>query len=357
MWEPITYSPEYLEDILEMTRENYGPDNNIAQKDFIEHQYFQNPAGDAVIDLALDREKKCLAGQYTVCPMRFWIDSAQRLCSNSLNTLTREAYRGQGIFTGLAKRIYEREADIGHGFCYGIPNPNSYPGFIKKLSFREIGQTPLYLRPLKPSTMVREFMGSKGLSILAKPCNMIWGAKSVKKVAGLEFVRITEDNLDIVNRFWETVRGKYPIMNIRDSAFIRFRYLNMPKRKYWPYMAILNGKPVAFAVGRIMTVAGMQCGMLADFLFCDGYEKQAKVLTSFMLRLLQTNGASVAGSLMLNHTKEAALLRKCGFWRCPKKLEPQPFPLIIRLFDQSLETKGILDIHNWFFTMGDYDVI
>ena len=49
--------------------------------------------------------------------------------------------------------------------------------------------------------------------------------------------------------------------------------------------------------------------------------------------------------------------KKLGFFRCPKKLEPQPFPLILRLFDPSLEDKGIYDVKNWFFTMGDYDVI
>ena len=106
-----------------------------------------------------------------------------------------------------------------------------------------------------------------------------------------------------------------------------------------------------------MEVAGMQCGMLADFLFAQGCAKQAGVLLRFILRLMQNQGASLAGSLMLSHTEEAALLRKNAFFRCPQKLEPQPFPLILRVFDGRLKDKGIFDLRNWFFCMGDYDVI
>lgn len=357
MWKPITYSNEHLLEMLKMTRENYGADNDITKRDFIEHQYFENPAGDAVIDLAWDDHKQQLAGQYVVWPMRFWVQNKLQLCAHSLNTLTRTDYRGQGIFTGLAERTYAREITLGHGFCYGTPNPNSYSGFINKLVFSEIGQTPLYLRPLNPATMLKEFLGHKWLSSLAKPLNIFWKVNKIKEKGNIKIVCVTEKNLALVDSLWNKICGKYPVMNIRDSLYVKFRYLNMPHRIYYPYLVLRGGVPVAFAVGRIMNVAGMQCGMLADFMFAVGCEAQAKILLSFMLRLLQTKGASVAGSLMLAHTQEAAILRKCGFLRCPKKLEPQPFPLIVRLFDESLKEKGVLDIQNWFFTMGDYDVI
>ena len=101
----------------------------------------------------------------------------------------------------------------------------------------------------------------------------------------------------------------------------------------------------------------MQCAMLADFLFADGHATAAEVLLRKLLRDMQQQGASLAGCLMFGHTQESAVLKKLGFFRCPKKLEPQPFPLILRLFDPSLEDKGIFDVKNWFFTMGDYDVI
>ena len=62
MWSHQTFSANNLSAILQMTREQYGPDNDISNEDFLRHQYFENPAGDALIDLAVDVEGGALAG-------------------------------------------------------------------------------------------------------------------------------------------------------------------------------------------------------------------------------------------------------------------------------------------------------
>jgi hypothetical protein len=61
------------------------------------------------------------------------------------------------------------------------------------------------------------------------------------------------------------------------------------------------------------------------------------------------------GTLSLPHTLEYRLLREKGFWPCPKRLEPQPFRLVARPYDEPgrLATK----LRNWFVTMGDYDAV
>lgn len=356
MWDHKTFSPDDFPAILEMTREQYGPENDISNREFLQHQYFENPAGDALVDLAVDAEGGALAGQYVVWPMRFSIFGELRQCTNSLNTLTGKRYRGKGIFIGLAEEVYRKEAECGHAFCYGMPNPNSYPGFMKKLGFRELGRMPLMLRPLKPSHMVREFLHSGVLAVLAKPTDPFFQVRGDQQ-HDVTVLPVTKENLEQMDRFWDAVQGKYPVMNIRDGAFVRFRYLDMPRRTYFPYLALENGEPVCFAVGRIMEVAGMQCAMLADFLFADGHADAAEQLLRKLLHDMQQQGASLAGCLMFDHAQEAAVLKKLGFFRCPKKLEPQPFPLILRLFDPSLEGEGIYDVKNWFFTMGDYDAI
>ena len=357
MWKHKAFSTDDFPAILSMAQEQYGLDNDIANEDFLRYQYFKNPAGDALIDLAVDVQDGALAGQYVVWPMRFLIHGQLRQSSNSLNTLTGKKYRGQGIFTGLAEETYRREEELGHAFCYGMPNPNSYPGFIKKLNFKELGQIPLLLRPLRPSQMVEEFLHSKVLSVFGKPTDPFFRIKESVKEGALEILPVTKERLELVDEFWNAVKGKYPVMNIRDGAFVRFRYLDMPRRTYFPYLAVEHGRPVCFAVGRTMEVAGMQCAMLADFLFADGYAEAAERLLRKLLHEMQNQGASLAGCLMFGHTQESAVLKKLGFFRCPKRFEPQPFPLILRLFDQSLEEKGVCDVKNWFFTMGDYDVI
>lgn len=72
-------------------------DNNICDKSLLERQYFENPAGDALIELAADKKIGVLAGQYVVNPAQFRAFDGEVNCVLSLNALTHEAYRRQKV--------------------------------------------------------------------------------------------------------------------------------------------------------------------------------------------------------------------------------------------------------------------
>lgn len=354
MWKNISYTPEYLNNMVEMTIENYGPDESISNKEFVYHEYFNNPAGNALIELALDEEKMVLAGQYVVNPKLISVDGTVIPAILSLNTLTREAYRGQKIFTSLAESTYKRAEQEGYVFCYGAPNPNSHPGFIKKLSFIDLGTMPLYVRPLCISRIVRELFGSKLLATLAIPFNLIFMSG---KQEDESIVRITNENVHLMDGFWKEIQKKYRVMGVRNAEYIKYRYLDVPIREYHPYYYVKDGKVVAYAVGRVREVAHMQCGMIADFLYLDGSEKEAKKLMRNLVFKMQENGAGLAGCIMQSNSCEAKLLKKLGFFRCPEKILPQPTPIIYRRLDGSYNDETIKNWENWFFTTGDYDVV
>ena len=160
-----------------------------------------------------------------------------------------------------------------------------------------------------------------------------------------------------MDAFWDKVKDKYPIMGVRDSEYIKYRYLNVPRRTYYPLMAISDGVTVAFAVGRIRDVAGFKTGMIADFLFLPGYKSEAKKLIRVLVKKMKDDGASLAACVILSHTEESKILRKSGFFRVPERLLPQPTPLIFRLLDKNQDESKMTDIENWFFTTGDYDVV
>jgi hypothetical protein len=54
---------------------------------------------------------------------------------------------------------------------------------------------------------------------------------------------------------------------------------------------------------------------------------------------------------MLSHAPEYRLLRPAGFRPLPRALLPQRFRLVAR------DGAAVRDLRNWFFTMGDYDVV
>ncbi|RHC43828.1 MAG: GNAT family N-acetyltransferase [Oscillospiraceae bacterium] len=353
MWEPRTYDPSRFDDILEMSIENYGKENDICDPAFLKHQYFENPAGDALIELAVDPENGTLAGQYVVQPAKIRVFGKDEKCVISLNTLTRKAYRGQKIFVRLAERTYERAAREGYALVYGAPNKNSYPGFMKKLAFKDIHHFPLYARPLNLNHMVMERMNNSALAAIATPFQVFFPNKGASTE---NIVELTEQNVGLFDAFWDKIKDKYNIMGVRDSEYIRYRYMNVPRREYYPYAAIKDGQIVAYAVGRIREVAGFETGMIADFLFLRGYEKDAEQLVKNLVKRMKDEGASLAACVILANAEETKVLKKCGFYRIPDKILPQPTPLILRVLGDDSEEK-LSDINNWFFTTGDYDVV
>ena len=231
MWKAISYDNSYFDKVIEMSIENFGTENDICDRAFLKHQYFDNPAGNALIELAIDSENGTLAGQYVVTPARFRCFGKDVKCVTSLNTLTRKEYRGQKIFVGLADLTYKRAAQEGYSFCYGAPNQNSYHGFIAKLNFQNICETPLYLRPINPASMIRERTNSSVLATLAKQFSVFFPCKDGESK---NIVELDESNYQLMNAFWEKVKDYYPVMGIRDAAYIHYRYMNVPRRIYYP---------------------------------------------------------------------------------------------------------------------------
>ncbi len=357
MWKSINFSQDKLQDMLSMTREYYGDDNDISKEDFIQHEYFQNPAGDAFVKLAYDEENDVLAGQYIVIPANIKVGA--EVCSTilSLNTLTKEQYRGQKIFITLAEEVYQECKQKGYRFCYGAPNPNSHPGFLKKLKFRDAIIMPLYLKIIRPSVLVKEKLHSRALEVLAKPFNLVFRPGKLSTARDWDLVDITSANVDYFNRFWDANKDKYDTIGVRDARYITWRYLDMPYRDYDIRMVVEQGVPKGYIIGRVTEVADMKCGMIVDFMVEENRKDVAECLLSDIQQLFYKKEVGLLGSLMQKQCEEAKYLRKAGFFVCPKMLEPQPFPIIYRELDDEKATETVRDFSKWFFTMGDYDVI
>lgn len=353
MWKHVSFNESYLKKMVDMTIDNYGLEEAISHEEFVRHEYLENPAGSPIIELAVDDESDALAGQYVTCPHLFSVNGSIIKAILSLNTLTRKEYRGQGIFTKLAEKAYESAKQSGYAFCYGAPNPNSHPGFIKKLAFNDLFYMPIYVKVLKPSRITKEKF-NMFLSVLAYPFNVFFLSRSVKDQ---NIIELNKENYRLMDSFWSCISSKYSIIGVRDAEYIYYRYLNVPIREYYPFVYLTNGKPVAYIVTRIRPVSGITTGMIADFLYLDGFEKEAKKLLKHTCKFIKKKKVGMMGCVMMETSSETKVLKKCNFFKCPKKILPQPTPMIIRLFDESYANSKLMDYKQWFFTAGDYDVV
>lgn len=354
MWDIVEFEEEHFREMLDMTIEYYGENNDISNEGFVRHEYFNNPYGNAFIKLAYDHENKCLAGQYIVIPRDILINGVRCESVLSLNTLTRSSYRGQQVFTRLAEAVYREGEEQDVSFCYGAPNQNSFPGFIKKLEFTKMGDVPLYLKILNPFQVIADKLSwSKNMS-MALRLN-----KDIVQTDNINIVTITNENVSLFDQYWQRIFRKYPVIGIRDAEYIRWRYIDIPLRDYQILMAIKEGTPQGYIIGRISEVSHMRCGMIVDFLV-DEYEVKIGIcLLNSLIKNFRKSRVGLLGCLMQETCEESKFLRKTGFFKCPDKLLPQPFPIIYRKLNalSDLQSEIVEDFSNWFFTMGDYDVI
>jgi hypothetical protein len=112
-------------------------------------------------------------------------------------------------------------------------------------------------------------------------------------------------------------------------------------------------------VSRYSMFEGVRTGLIVDLLVepTQQGEQAAQALVAEATSFFIQEGMHLAGCLMLPTSQEFRALRRQGYWVCPKRLEPQPFPLTVRIYSDKVPRSLLQDLRCWHFTMGDYDVV
>ena len=95
------------------------------------------------------------------------------LAAQSIDTMTHPRSQGKGVFTKLANACYGIAKERGIQLLYGFPNPSSYPGFVRKLGWKHIGDVTHWVRPIRPSlytdaSRFKRLSGSIAAKVLPK---------------------------------------------------------------------------------------------------------------------------------------------------------------------------------------------
>ena len=325
---------ESLSELVALAQVEYG-DSEMTDPDYLEWQYVNNPAGAAVIVVSRD-EGGQLAGQYVVIPMHFLFRGEVLKGSLSLNTLTHPEYRGRGLFTQMAKETYRICAELGLSITLGFPNPNSYPGFVRKLEFQHVGNAEVLFRLLRPLKLLRHLP-------------FIRRARKYEK-SRLSNPRVIAIPLKI-DGF--TVSS----LDFGADAYCQWRFMEIPTRTYHAFKIERDSRILASCVVRPRRVYGVEGIFLVDFK-AEASETgghAARILVEQVLHLYKRQGCVIAGIMVGGTSPEHRLARQAGFRRIPERLLPHEAPVIIRRNGESVD-EGILNYDDWSFSFSDYDV-
>ena len=242
---PVTTNDGDIAQIATLLREVFPTAKHFTEE-ALRWQYRDNPDGQVVGFNAWQGDE--LAAHYVTIPFKAKVNGKQEKGLLSLNTATRPAHQGKGLFTKLAKSTYELGAEQGFGFVIGVANANSTHGFTKKLGFQLVSplRAMIGLGPLPFRENSREVHYEQDRSLdafswrLAHPCYAYSIAKgrhidlvlSGREQFGCRYVLHAARNLRIMDgipltktpmrKIWI---GLDPAMDWRGSC-----YMNIPMR-------------------------------------------------------------------------------------------------------------------------------
>jgi len=356
-WVSSRYSPDDAQDCLGLLRKMWD-DSELAAPAYQDWQCQRSPAGAAIAVLGREVETGRLIGQVVTIPIKVRLSGKVRTAGLLLNPVADPGYQDGDISVGLLRDVCALSAEEGIAFTYGFPDRLSYSTFVNRAGFRDAGSVPLLIRPLNPERLALKTTHSRVLGKTASIARKIWRtptpAPRREGPAGLEIADVPSFD-DSFAVFWDRVQHRFPIMVIRDPAYLNWRFVDVPTAEYTIYAARSDGHIRGFTVLRAAPLGEFSAGLIVDLVVEASAEGRVagRLLIDKAYSYSKDHDLDLVASLALRHTDEFRLLRSRGFWPCPKFLQPQPFRLVVRCHDEEA-SRLAYDLRNWFVTMGDY---
>ena len=129
----LKYTEKYEKDITKLYFESYG--RKKPQK-YFRYRLKKNNFGTPIAYVM--KFESQIIGFYALTPVSLIINNENYLGGYSFLTMTNKKFSGQGIFSKLASKTYEKAKEKKYNFIITFANDNSFPLFINKFKFKEL---------------------------------------------------------------------------------------------------------------------------------------------------------------------------------------------------------------------------
>lgn len=320
-------------------------------------QFEKNPINKRFIYLAYD--KSILAGHYAVSPILLKAGDLEDEASLSTATVTKEGYRGRGIFGQLAVACYSELRTEGNLLTFGFPNKWSVAGCEKKLGWKILSKPPVLLRIARPFRLattrfrlpINEALADKLDRIYGRLIKTLLPKIGAYKISCIDYFGKEYDEL------WERVKNQFKIAVVRNSQYLNWRYLNKPNSRYIKAQVKAGQKVVGYCIGMVEKRFGLRIGYIIDILHEGTQRKAIHALASNLEEKLSREGADIITCLSYDDGPYSSLFKRRFYVRLREKLFPQEIFFGGLLHRDDLEDAFIWKKSNWHLSWGDLDVV
>lgn len=350
MKDPIRFRPMSPEtsDLMAF-RECFEHNGTPRNLDALRWQYLENPTRERFVDFAISEER--LAAIYAVQPAYVQVGNARLLAAQSVDTLVDSDFRGRGLFTKMAERVYQQVLDHGGAFVYGFPNANSAPGFFGKLGWVSLDPVPFLLRPLRTAYLASKLPLARrvrGLPDLPVP---IWTPSLRKGQA----VRRVDDIGPEVSELWMRFISKETVAVERSADYLKWR-LAKPGERYECLGVFDGARLIAFCAFTVVQKHGGTLGYVLELLHEPDHFGAGAALLAESLKRMAAQGVDAALAWCFGHSPNAKVYRRAGFVTLPEALRPIELHVGVRPLDESLRPL-VSERRNWYISYCDSDTV
>lgn len=328
---------------------------------FVLWKYFENPAG-RIHGCCAEIEGQ-IVGFYGNAPLRIKVGSEVIAGAQALDAMVTPAARRHGLFVKLGDWVHTRMAEAGVAVSYGIPNPVSRAGLVKRMGWDYPGEIPRYVRVLQPTAVV-EASGLKGVKALVyrlalRAVQALHPSPRSLQVDSRVRIREVEAFDARFDDLWAQVAGDFPIAVVRDCTYLMWRYAQNPLLRYTILIAERDGVLCGYT---ILSHRDMEEGVLAvaELVVVPGDASAGLALLAAATAYAQKAGAAQVQCWMLpQYSFYARLLERSGFIYGTSRFLPGLFryttSLIVKLPAGSALSPDPRHLVHWYMTMGDQD--
>jgi len=213
---------------------NRDSSNNALRKERFEWSYSTNPYGKARAWIACDTKTNKCVGIASAFPRKILINGNPITCMNTGDTAVDKEYRSLGLAINILQERQRGAIDNNIGFLYSYPVDNMEV-VLSHLGWKTVDKFRRYGIVLNVNSFIEKYVKARRFgSIISYPPNLLltlwWGNFLGKR----EFRVRLQSKKKFDNEFddlFESISINYPVIGIRDSQFLNWRFLENPLHK------------------------------------------------------------------------------------------------------------------------------
>jgi len=342
-------------DLSRLVSEIFGKD---WDERVLEWKYRKNPAGSALSAVA-EKDGRVI-GQTGAIPSRFFVDGDEIVASQEVDgCLDKKHGKFDTLYRLiLLRRKINKENAIRFAYLFSLDISSKIAQKALKGSIR-VCSTPWLVNVLDVEPILHKRFPLKGISRLLSPIvNRTLRilhpiGRAIPEGTRMKRVERFDGRFD---SFWNRIKGDYPIMVVRDSSYLNWRYADVPHRDYTVFslenaatteilgFIVLGQEEKDFTVGQILDIVTPR----------TGHEAVTRALVGQALKDFVEKRTALACCMMLPHCHVFPELRRFGF----RKREKEGMDLVFGNTDEKnpgIQPELARNPQNWFVCTGDSD--